>query len=448
LFFNGYIFQQVENQFYCEKCSLFLPDRYIIGVCPICASSNARGDQCSNNSCRSILSAEELGNPKCFHCLSSPEIKQTSQWFFNLPKLSKKLKNFLRNQVRAPKATINEALSILEQKLKPRAITRDLSWGIPVKDSLPDTENKVFYVWAEDVLGYISASIPVLGAKWEEIWTNLKTRTVFCLGLDNIFFHALWFPALLLASSKPFVLPYTLCVTNFIQFEGQAFSKSKGIGIWIDEAVAVAPTDYWRFYLILNRPEGKGSNFTWKDFVNNINKELIDTLGNLVHRLVKFIWRFQEGKVYRIIRFDEIPQNNLINQSKERISKIENFIYRFELRKALNNTLLFVKAINAHLSKQEPWKVENKRLQNQIIGVSYLALIKLTYLIEPVIPQIALEILQQLGKTKFEILNQESINEWTIKENISILEPQFFLKHLSEENIQEKLQKYRLTKKE
>jgi len=244
---NGYVYTQDVSLPYCEKDQRFLPDRFVEGTCPHCGNEEARGDQC--DSCGRVLDPLELINPKCVFCRTTPTVKTSKHWFFDLPKFRDKLLTAVQNNKQLPENARNFSLRWLEEGLKPRALTRDNKWGIPAP--FPGAEGKTIYVWLEAVLGYVSASIEWAQKSgkpeaWKDFWFDKQTRNVHFVGKDNIPFHVIIFPALLLATHENYVLPWQVSSTEFILFEGQKYSKSKRIGVWIDEALKVAPAEYWR----------------------------------------------------------------------------------------------------------------------------------------------------------------------------------------------------------
>ena len=395
------IFLRENEQFYCEHCQFFLPDRFVEGICPYCNHEKARGDQCPNEICNAILTPELLIEPICSRCHSSPITRQTQHFYLDLAQFEKSLKSFITASDKFSPLVVNEALKFFQEGLQPRAITRDLSWGIDASFLFPNHEQKVFYVWAEDVLGYLSASAEFIEKNypelnWKDIWKNNSTKTVFCLGLDNIFFHSIWLSGLLLASKEDFVLPHYLSTSQFLQFDGMAFSKSKNIGLWIDEALELAPADLWRFYLIYYRPEKKSQNFDWDSFVELINEVLISNVINLIYRVCSLIWRYSDGKVIIIGKYEQDSTKEFISEINFIINKIISTILVIDCKTSLHDTIQFSKQINTFLSKQEPWKNINKVYRLEDIIISYEACIILVSLLQPVIPSISTQLKKQL----------------------------------------------------
>ncbi|RLE60065.1 MAG: methionine--tRNA ligase, partial [Thermoprotei archaeon] len=248
LYERGYIYEKEIEMPYCPRCQIFLPDRFIEGECPYCHYEKARGDQCDK--CGRLLEPVKLINPRCNICGERPIIKKTKHWFFDLPKLTDKIRDYIEKNTNLPPNARNMSLSMLKEGLKPRAITRDNKWGIPAP--FPGAEGKTIYVWMEAVLGYITATIEYFTRKgepekWKKFWFDSNTKSVYFIGKDNIPFHTIIFPALLIASGENYVLPWTVSSTEYLLFKGEKFSKSRRIGIWIDEALKLFPVDYWRF---------------------------------------------------------------------------------------------------------------------------------------------------------------------------------------------------------
>ncbi len=352
---NGHVYTQNVTLPYCQKNQRFLPDRFIQGTCPHCHFEDARGDQC--DACGRVLDPLELLNPRCVFCGSTPEIRTSKHWFFDLPKFRDQLQSIVQNNTKLPENARNFSLRWLEEGLKPRALTRDNKWGIPAP--FPGAEDKTIYVWFEAVLGYVSASIEWAEQNgkpeaWKDFWFDPSTRNVHFIGKDNIPFHTIIFPSLLLASNQHYVMPWQVSSTEFILFEGQKFSKSKKIGVWIDDALKIAPGEYWRYVLIAIRPEARDANFTWRDFESHVNSELNDVLGNFIHRTLTFINNSFDSTIPDAKNLNETDEKivNLITNSP---AKIAALLDNFELRNGLAAIIDIARAGNQYLSEREPW---------------------------------------------------------------------------------------------
>ena len=402
LYENGYIYTQNVNLPYCEVDKRFLPDRFVEGTCPHCGYEQARGDQC--DSCGRVLDPLELLRPKCVFCGSTPTIKSSTHWFFDLPKFRDRLYTFVKENKQLPDNARNFSLRWLEEGLKARAVTRDNKWGIPAP--FPGAEGKTIYVWLEAVLGYVSASIEWAEKSgkpdaWKDFWFAEGTRNVHFIGKDNIPFHVIIFPALLQATHEPYVLPWQVSSTEFILFEGQKFSKSKKIGVWIDEALKYAPAEYWRYVLIAIRPESKDANFTWREFETHVNAELNDVLGNFVHRTLTFINNQFDSAIPNPGTLDE--EDEMIKKEVEQApGRIASLLDGFQLKSGLAATIELARRGNQYLSEREPWhliKTDRTRtattlyIASQLVGA-------LEILLSPFLPETSQRIREQLNLTE------------------------------------------------
>ncbi len=403
---NGYVYTQNVNLPYCENDRRFLPDRFVEGICPHCRYEQARGDQCE--SCGRVLDPLELIRPRCVFCGATPTVKSSTHWFFDLPKFRDKLLTLVQENKQLPENARNFSLRWLEEGLRPRALTRDNKWGIPAP--FPGAEGKTIYVWLEAVLGYVSASMEWAEKSgrpdaWKDFWFDKQTRNVHFIGKDNIPFHVIIFPSLLLATHEDYVLPWQVSSTEFILFDGQKFSKSKKVGVFIDEALKVAPAEYWRYVLIAIRPEARDANFTWREFETHVNTELNDVLGNFVHRTLTFIATYFNSKIPEPEELDPKDQalKSLIESSP---SKVGLLLDRFQLKGALAETVELARAGNQYLSEREPWHLVKKD-RAKTATTLYLAtqLVRsIGILISPFLPETSQSIREQL--------NLDSDQEW------------------------------------
>ncbi len=352
---NGHVFEKEIEQLYCPHDRIFLPDRFVIGTCPHCGYERAHGDQCDR--CGRLLNPTDLINPRCAICGTKPEIRRTKHWFFDLPKFTEMLREYIEKNEQLPDNARSMSLSMIEDGLKPRSLTRDNKWGIPAP--FPGAEGKTIYVWMEAVLGYVSAVkeyFERIGKPdgFEKFWKGTDTRSIYFIGKDNIPFHTIIFPALLMASEEGYVLPYNVASTEFLLYEGEKFSKSERRGIWMDEALALLPADYWRFYMIYVRPEHKDANFAWEDFEAKINDELNDTVGNLIHRVLSFI-ASRYGRKVPEAELDE-ESRELLEEAKLVAKKIEENLEGVRLREALREFLEMARLGNRFFNSRKPWK--------------------------------------------------------------------------------------------
>lgn len=398
---NGYVYTENVNLPYCEKDQRFLPDRFVEGTCPHCGFEQARGDQCE--SCDRVLDPLELIRPRCVFCGTTPTVKSSKHWFFDLPKFRDKLLTLVQENKQLPENARNFSLKWLEEGLKPRALTRDNKWGIPAP--FPGAEGKTIYVWLEAVLGYVSASIEwaeKIGRPdaWKEFWFDKQTKNVHFIGKDNIPFHVIIFPSLLLATHEDYVLPWQVSSTEFILFEGQKFSKSKKVGVWVDEALKVAPAEYWRYVLIAIRPEARDANFTWRDFEAHVNSELNDVLGNFVHRTLTFVNNQFDSKIPEPHELDE-KDEALKNRIESSPLKVGSLFDQFQLRSALGEIIELARAGNQYLSEREPWHLikKDKDKASTTLYFATQLVSSIGILISPVLPETAQHIRDQLKLT-------------------------------------------------
>ena len=447
---NDYVFKKEIESLYCSKDNLYLPDRFVEGICPYCGDENARGDQCDK--CQKLLTPLELKKPRCAICNESPKIKKTTHWYMNFPKLQERLADLIKNNKIIPPNARQVCLNSIAEGLPERAITRDLEWGIPAK--FEGADEKTIYVWFEAVLGYISAvkewaeKIIKKPEKFDYFWKDKDTKTVYFIGKDNIIFHLIVFPGLLLAfnedksTENKLVLPYNVSSTEFLMYENDKFSKSRGIGIWIDDALELAPVEYWRFNLIFNRPEKSDTSFLWSEFENNI-KILNDIVGNFIHRTLTFITKQFNGKIPKKIEMDDLDRNFIlkINSISQDAGKL---LEEFELKKALKEIINFGKEGNIYLNDKAPWHLikENKDAAGHVFNLCAQAVYALAILLGPFIPDTSEKILNYLNvPEKLDDLLWDSVNENYLKIGHEIKNPEPLFQKLEIKEIQEKLKK-------
>jgi methionyl-tRNA synthetase len=406
---NGYIFAQDTQMLYCEHDQRFLPDRFVEGRCPYCGCEKARGDQC--DMCGRLLEPTLLVEPYCVICKNKPTVKTTRHWYIDLSKLSEPLTQYLKDNQQLPANVKNFSLNWIKEGLKPRAVTRDVEWGIPAP--FPEAEGKTIYVWVDAVLGYVSATIEQcqrMGQpeKWREFWFNKQAKTLYFVGKDNIPFHTIILPALLLASGEGYNLPWNVSATEFLQFKGQKASKSQRVGIWIDEALEMFPVDYWRFFLIATRPESKDTNFTWSAFIEKINADLNDTFGNFIHRTLSFINSKFEGQIPAPTKLDK-DDEAVLQAVKEKVAQAAKEIEDSWLQSAANTLISISRIGNQYLNTKEPWNLmkTDKERAGTIFYVAAQVVKAAAVVSEPFMPQTAgqlwktLNLPESVGKSKW-----------------------------------------------
>jgi methionyl-tRNA synthetase len=445
LYDKGILLQKTEKQLYSEKDKRFLADRFVEGTCPICGYEEARGDQCE--SCGSNLSPLELKNPKSKISGDTPIIKESKNFYFPLEKFQPKLKDWINAKKDWKSNVKNYCEGWFKTGLKDRAITRDLDWGVKVP--LKEYDGKVIYVWFEAPIGYISATKELFiersnEEKWKDYWFGKNVKLIHFIGKDNIIFHALVFPAMLMAHGE-FILPENVPANEFLNLEGGKLSKSKGHGILVKDIVKEFNPDIVRYTLAANLPENKDADFSWDDFQIKNNNELAAILGNFINRTVVFAKTKFDNKIpTRNTESDEIFEI-LKNQSKVVTECYDS--YRF--RDALSETMNAVRAANKYFNDSEPWKVikEDKEKCENIINNCLQICYSIAILISPILPFTSDKILKILNtnKNNFEWDKIGDIileNEKELGEN-EILFPQLEIKQeekAMQENIKEEEQ--------
>jgi methionyl-tRNA synthetase len=350
------------------------------------------------------LDPKDLIRPRCTLCGETPVQRESTQWFFDLPKLSDPLRKYIETNPNFPENARNFSLSWIRDGLKPRSLTRENAWGIPAP--FKGAQGKTIYVWMEAVLGYVSATKEWAEKKkqpslWKKFWFNPQSHNVHFIGKDNIPFHVVIFPGLLLATKQNYDLPWEVASTEYVQLEGQKFSRSRKIGVWMDEALELEGPEYWRYALVSLRPEQKDTNFTWDEFERKINTELNDVLGNFVHRIISFIQTHYEGKVpkYSIKMEQHAKILTALNSTPTRVN---DRLGHFRLKDALEQVVDLAREGNRYLNEHEPWRVYKKDHQaaGETLGISIQIVASLGILLQPFLPATSKKICKSLsGKT-------------------------------------------------
>jgi methionyl-tRNA synthetase len=387
LYQKGYIYEQEIQQYYCVSCRRFLPDRYIEGKCPHCHRPGARGDQCE--SCGRWLEPEQLIEPQCKVCGSKPERRATRHWYFRLSEFQKKLEDWQDSKPEW-KSNVREFCSgWFKEGLSDRPITRDIDWGIPVP--LEGAEGKVLYVWFDAPIGYISSTVEwaqLQGSpdRWRDYWCNSQTRLIHFIGKDNIVFHAIVWPAVLMAH-EDFILPDQIPANEFLTIEGQKLSTSRNWAVWLDEYLEVFPPDPLRYYLAANAPETKDADFAWKDFQARNNGELADILGNLVNRSLSFVEKHFEGRVPAAGELTGEDRALLAGISAAAV-RVGQSLDAFQVRRAVSELMDLARAGNKYFNDSAPWatiKTDRSRCAATLNTTLQLEM-SLAVLMEPVLP--------------------------------------------------------------
>ncbi|MFA5796801.1 MAG: methionine--tRNA ligase [Candidatus Woesearchaeota archaeon] len=389
---NGFIAEETLEQLYCESCARFLADRFVEGVCPKCAYTNARGDQCE--SCGALLDAHELINPQCKVCKGTPLVKESTHLFIDLPKLEPQLREWIS---RVEKQWSDNARTMthawLKEGLRKRCITRDLKWGIHVP--LKGFEDKVFYSWFDAPIGYIGIT-KENRADWKEWWfTPEHTHLVQFMGKDNIPFHTILFPSFLIGTEEPYTLMSEISVNEFLNYEGGQFSKSRNLGVFGDDAKSTGiPADVYRYYLMINRPEKMDTEFSWDDFRIKNNSELVGNLGNLVNRTTVFLGKNFASTIPKAVL--TAREETLLAAIKTIEQKATKLLYAIDLKEALKEIMSISRLANQYLQECEPWKNPDAE-RNATCFFMLANIVKdLSILISPYMPMAAQSIREQL----------------------------------------------------
>ena len=398
LYEKGLIYREDLEQLYCDNCNKFLPDRYVEGLCPVCGSQ-ARGDHCEK--CGKALEPTELDEPHCITCGNTPKIKDTYQYAFKLSEFEDELKEYISSNENLPANVKNYATNWLNDGLNDWILTRDMDWGIPVP--LDGAEGKVLYVWIEAFLGYISSASQwssQSGSKWEEYWNDY---VVHFIGKDIIYHHSIFWPGLLTAYGCK--LPDMIYAGEFLSLEGEKMSTSKNWVIWIADFVKDYDPDLLRYYLTINAPLNKDSDFSWDDFQRRNNDELADVVGNFLHRTFVFTKKYFDNKIpeYNNPSAEDEEFRQAIEELPDRAGEL---IAKYEFREALLEIFKVAKKGNKYFNDQEPWKAVKEDM-NKAANCLYLSnqLAKtLAYTLKPFLPTKADKIA--------EIMNINTLNEW------------------------------------
>ena len=413
LYGNGYLEKTTMISPFCPTCGKFMPDRYIEGTCPFCGNKRARGDQCDE--CGRILDPRDLLNPRCIISGDTPEFRETDHLFFRLDKFQDQLESWVNSRTNWKPHVLEFTKGLLSAGLKPRPATRDMSWGIPVP--IPGFENKVIYVWIEALMGYLSFAKELSLQRgnrdlWKDYWKDPKVKTYYFMGKDNITFHTIIWPAILMGVGG-LNLPYDVPANEYLQFNGEKFSKSRGIGFTIDSITSKVDSNYIRYYLASILPENGDSNFSLEEMQDKVNSEFISKYGNLLHRIVSFV---VSNKIDLSSRSTEPEDHKILERCLSKFGEYTETIKSVEIKKALKMWIDLVQEANSYVNRSEPWKLI-KTDPSKCAAKVYTALRMLqilTVMIYPYTPEAAEKALRISGfeggiKQAYEKLRQEDV---------------------------------------
>ncbi len=446
LYHKGYMEKREQEQFYCEHDHMFLADRYIEGTCPYCGAPGARGDQCE--SCGKWLEPTQLIEPRCKICGHPPVLRKTFHYFFKLSRFQKPLQEWIASKKNWRSNVVNFCNNWFKEGLEDRAVTRDLSWGVPVP--LEDARDKVLYVWFEAPIGYISATkewAEKIGdpQRWEKYWLDPEnTRLVHFIGKDNIVFHAIIFPAMLMGYGG-YVLPDNVPANEFLNIKGLKFSTSRGLALWVDDVLERYPADSLRYTLAINMPETRDADFSWEEFQAKHNNELADILGNFINRTFTFIRNYFDGKIPAPNEMDDLD-NELVHRLQESRNTVGNLIDQFQFKEATRQFMDVVRFANKYFNDQEPWKTRknNPKKCATTLNLCAQTAYSLAILMNPILPFTSQKIFRMLQiEQPPEQASWEEIGTLPLKEGHRIGEIEILFTKIPDKQIQAELDKFR-----
>jgi len=449
LYDDGKLVEQESEQYYDEEAHQFLADRYIMGECPHCGNPNAYGDQCEK--CGSDLSPMELKNPHSTISGSQPVIKRTKNWYLPLNDYQEWLKQWILTDHKEWRPNVyGQCKSWLDMDLQPRAMTRDLDWGIPVP--VQGAEGKVLYVWFDAPIGYISntkelcENDPEHFGTWQKWWQDPETRLVHFIGKDNIVFHCIIFPTML-KTHGDYILPDNVPANEFLNLEDDKISTSKNWAVWLHEYLRdfEGKQDVLRYVLTANAPETKDNNFTWKDFQERNNSELVAVYGNFVNRALQLTKKYWNGVVPACGKLEEIDRQT-IQEFKDVKEKVEAYLEIFKFREAQKEAMNLARIGNKYIAETEPWKLwktDPKRVET-ILYISLQLVANLSIAFEPFLPFSSKKLREMINMTEYNWSELGSTD--LLPAGKQLAEPELLFDKIDDEAIEAQLRKLEETK--
>ncbi|MFC2474892.1 MAG: methionine--tRNA ligase [Prevotella sp.] len=450
LYDDGKLIEKESEQYYDPEAKQFLADRYIMGTCPHCGNPNAYGDQCEK--CGSDLSPMELIHPHSTISGAQPVVKSTKNWYLPLNNCQEWLKQWILKGHKEWRPNVyGQCKSWLDMDLQPRAMTRDLDWGIPVP--VEGAEGKVLYVWFDAPIGYISNTKELCDAEperwgsWEKWWKDEDTRLVHFIGKDNIVFHCLIFPTMLKAHGG-YILPDNVPANEFLNLENDKISTSRNWAVWLDEYLRDFPgkQDVLRYVLTANAPETKDNNFTWKDFQERNNSELVAIYGNFVNRALQLTWKYWDGVVPECGELTDTDRQ-AIAEFKDVKEKVEQYLDAFKFREAQKEAMNLARIGNKYITECEPWKVwktDPKRVET-ILYISLQLVANLAIAFEPFLPFSSKDLREMIGMERFDWAELGLTD--LLKAGHKLATPHLLFQKIEDEEIQKQLDKLAATRK-
>ena len=396
---KGYIYTDNMLLAYCPGCDRFLPDRYVEGVCPYCTYNRARGDQCDQ--CGRTLDPQELHEAFCILCGGPPEFRESEHFFLKLSAFEQALLEWIREQPHWRSNVSNQTRSFLEGGLKDRAITRDLSWGVPIP--LEGYEGKRIYVWFEAVIGYLSAAVEWAAnsgqeSRWEDFWKDPDTRSYYFIGKDNIPFHSIIWPAMIMGYGHDLNLPFDVPANEFLSLENRKFSTSQNWAVWVPDYLERYDPDPLRYLLSINMPETGDADFSWAEFVRRNNEELVATYGNLVNRVLSFTYRNFEGLVPPAGELDEVDRQ-VLESARSTMDEVGRSLESTRFKAAIGQAFGLAQDANRYLDAKAPWRAirEDRADAANTLNVSIRVINCLKVALAPFLPFSSQKVHEFLG---------------------------------------------------
>jgi methionyl-tRNA synthetase len=395
---EGYIYKAIVSQPYCPQCRRYLPDRYIEGTCPFCGSTAARGDQCDD--CGKPMNPGEMLEPRCRLCGGTPQFQDSEHFFFKLSDFQKQLGDWVKKQKHWRPNVSNLTKRYLKEGLRDRAITRDIDWGVAVP--VKGYEDKRIYVWFEAVIGYLSASKEWAktqgdGEGWRPFWEEDKAKSYYFIGKDNIPFHTIIWPAMLMGYGG-LNLPYDVPANEFLTIEGKKLSTSRNWAVWVPDYLSRYDPDPIRYLLSINMPENGDTDFSWREFLRRNNDELVATYGNLAHRVLTFTYRNFEGGVPQAGKLDK-PSEAIINSARETLNNMDGLLSQCHFKQAIMAGMDLAHQANRYLDDKSPWKVikEDRQVAATSLYVALNVICQLKTMLYPFLPFSSQKLHEYLG---------------------------------------------------
>ncbi len=445
LYENGQFIEKESMQLYDPEAGQFLADRYVTGECPHCHNPKAYGDQCE--ACGTSLNATDLIDPHSAITGSVPELRPTRHWYLPLDRWEPALREWILEGHKEWKSNVyGQCKSWLDMGLQPRAVSRDLSWGVPVP--VEGAEGKVLYVWFDAPIGYISNTKELYPDSWETWWKDPETRIINFIGKDNIVFHCIVFPAMLMAYGDNFQLPDNVPANEFLNLEGDKISTSRNWAVWLHEYLTDFPgkQDVLRYVLTANAPETKDNDFTWRDFQARNNNELVAILGNFINRVIVLTHKYFDGIVPAEGQLEDIDKALFEEMDNLKKSLTDN-LETFHFREALKDAMAFARAGNKYLQETEPWKVwkENPARVETVLNVCLQVCASLAVVMEPFMPFMSEKLSKILGLGK---LSWDMIGEKPVAAGTTVGKPEFLFEKIDDATIQAQIDRLVETKRQ